>query len=917
MSDDRWWAPQRATLEPDAVVLAMLEVGDLGSSVLAVHRAGAAAIGTVAKSSVPSEAELISAMVTARSNAADRIVDSISKSVSTPAYAGLLAMDVFDDAEAGALHVYRTAVAKGVAPSVAAQRAGDIFGVPSNLMGKYAMTATDPRANPVTTRELADHTLLDYVSKLVKAESPEPVTKADQGAYAEAPKPKKPWREDEVVRDALGQFAEEEKHEKAKEGLSRLREALGISGSAPAEVAGAPTRERRAPARPKRAQRATRLVRTGTKRAEPARHEAKRAETKRAKAERVTKRARAKQDVARSVNRVTNRAVEAQEKKALKKAGPVGDVLATVPGSEHEQYYELDHELVLRTDLSSSAAFRTAMREQSGRFRNPNEMVFRMNALVGVTGGNTTTERPGSKHDTEAREAFAHAILEESDSISPDVTIVHAVDLSSSGEDERRYIERRRQEATRSGATGLTDHDEDLHVEALPTYLPYGWDADDDETAGAHGEYAIVHHLPTDLENPYDRPIPTIDEFVIVGSAKGAVEGTTKYEAYTLDPNQAYRVIAPPGSRPGTRVSSDRFWDAENSVVVNRWYIEQISDYELDEMLGDDDVQKADDQAYQRAPVQHVPWREAEVVRDALGRFAEEAQAAEQAAPAAPLQRERIQRMPIRRATRATRATRVRRAERPAATEDRREPKRAQTRRAEPSPFQRALQRASTRRAITRAEQTPDMPLLDDGRDYKVYTQTQWQAAIELLDHTDLDALHSGAEIRLDPLTRRAFREGTVHSVYDLHDEMARNVDNDPSMRSKQFKVLSRLQIDQAQDLDVLAEKIESLFDAHPEVDKLEMVRRGSTLWLSGNTELVGDQSIIEVDPEVDWSQPVFLKYVGHYRARELGTRNQHGEIGALISPTGSATGDNVEGVVANPEVHLYRISTKHYRAGN
>ena len=59
----RFWAPTRGTLTPDEVVLALLQpsgqaVGDLGATMLAVHRAGAAACESISKS-LPCEASLV------------------------------------------------------------------------------------------------------------------------------------------------------------------------------------------------------------------------------------------------------------------------------------------------------------------------------------------------------------------------------------------------------------------------------------------------------------------------------------------------------------------------------------------------------------------------------------------------------------------------------------------------------------------------------------------------------------------------------------------------------------------------------------------------------------------------------------------------------------------------------------------
>jgi hypothetical protein len=137
--------------------------------VLAVHRAGAAAIDTL-RNGMVSEAGLVDVLSSCRALVAGQVVDSVAKSLE-PSYAGLLVSDVFDDAEQGAVSLYRTAVNKGVAPSVAVVRVSDVFGVPASLMGRYQLVATDPKTSPAASRDLADRTLLEYVAKLVEAES--------------------------------------------------------------------------------------------------------------------------------------------------------------------------------------------------------------------------------------------------------------------------------------------------------------------------------------------------------------------------------------------------------------------------------------------------------------------------------------------------------------------------------------------------------------------------------------------------------------------------------------------------------------------------------------------------------------------------------------------------------------------------
>ena len=242
---ERFWAPTRATVVPDAVVLALLQpsgqpAGDLGATVLAAHRAGAAAVGTIAKSAVPSEAGIVTAMATARGHVANAVVDAAGASMAK-AYAPLFVRDFFDDAEESALSLYRAAVSKGVAPSMAAVRVGAVYGVPSKHLGPYAALACDPRANPVALTDAADKVLLAFVSKTVDIETDakEPISKAgtlqlERATHAPT------WDEADVHRDGGGRFASSTSIADPA-GLARIRALTGVGAQAAPTVATEPS----------------------------------------------------------------------------------------------------------------------------------------------------------------------------------------------------------------------------------------------------------------------------------------------------------------------------------------------------------------------------------------------------------------------------------------------------------------------------------------------------------------------------------------------------------------------------------------------------------------------------------------------------------------------------------------------------
>lgn len=86
------------------------------------------------------------------------------------AYPDLLLRDLFDDGERGALAVYRACVAKAVAPPLAVQRAGLVYGVPSDQLGPYLAVAVDPRAHPVAIADAADRVVAKWASGVVREE---------------------------------------------------------------------------------------------------------------------------------------------------------------------------------------------------------------------------------------------------------------------------------------------------------------------------------------------------------------------------------------------------------------------------------------------------------------------------------------------------------------------------------------------------------------------------------------------------------------------------------------------------------------------------------------------------------------------------------------------------------------------------
>jgi hypothetical protein len=912
----RWWAPQRATVEPDQVVLAMLEPGELGSAVLAVHRAGAAAIDTL-RNGMVSEAGLVDVLSSCRALVAGQVVDSVAKNLE-PSYAGLLVSDVFDDAEQGAVSLYRTAVNKGVAPSIAVVRVSDVFGVPSSLMGRYQLVATDPKTSPATSRDLADRTLLEYVAKLVEVEA-SPVSKAVATAD---------WDESEVNRDAEGRFAPENARRRVGT-LEYTREQLGLTG-VPAEIAGTPTKPV-APKRPKRLQRIQRVKRV--KRAKPSPDSRSKPGTTASRtATRQASRQASSQATRQAERQATSQALnqaasEALERGASQSAGArarapqlTGDMLAPFDQTdEYRPLYSVES-LVLRTTLQEGHAFRQVLKDQSGRFRDKSTRAFRVGHFQDTV-SRTDPERPGLMGDDDARKGVAAIVKAPAEAYQAatglqwlDKETLRDTDvLAWSGMTAKDVLEERarRQNSKITWAQGpdgtwTQDPVEMQHAFVLPVYTPFD---NEDET----DEWALVHFNAPAPDGSGNRVEPTVEEFVLLGTPTGHIEeafGRT-WDEISLDPNAVYEIVPPPYSAEGTLPVEERFWDKQNQVMVNRWYLRQVDEDELPDRLGD--VGKADTHTF----------RETDVLRDEAGRFAEEpdttsttsTKAPEVVRPSRPQRLQRIQRVKRLKRVKGTAGVRdapqsVRQAGRTASSQA--------TRQAVHQAFHQAVHQAM-RQAEAYLGIDPDAldeSVLSAHHGYKVLSQQQWNDAVQFTGKGQTELERHGKEITLNSLVRQSLVGHESLRAENVPFKMAMVLNNDPKLDQVPSVIAAYLHMSEAT-LDNVANKVAEIFKNNPKAAKVEIIRRENVLTFSIPERNPAPQVLLEVDPETDWSKPVTISYVGKFRGRDMKVLTDAG-IESLVSSVGNATEKGgFEGIVANPDIVYYRIVSKHWRAGN
>lgn len=235
------------------------------------------------------------------------------------------------------------------------------------------------------------------------------------------------------------------------------------------------------------------------------------------------------------------------------------------------------------------------------------------------------------------------------------------------------------------------------------------------------------------------------------------------------------------------------------------------------------------------------------------------------------------------------------------------------------TPFEQAQTRARLRTQSLRVkDDTPELPVLSDAKNYKVMKPSQWTDFVAGLADVDINRMHDRQrQVPLNSYVRRIFEKHNDTHADSITFKMAGNIDSERTSTS--FKVVRNMPVRDARNLDKLADAVEHIWATHPEAERIEMVRRNNVIEMSINVEPIPHQSIIEYDPDdtTDPDEKLYLSYVGEFKARELGIKNSHGDIEALVAPTGTANAQNVEGVVLNSPVHLYRISTRRYRVTN
>jgi hypothetical protein len=920
-SAERWWAPARGTLEPDAVVKVLLEPDDngdtdLATTLLAVHRAGAAACETVSRSPVPSELGLISAMAVARQAFAPAAVDAVAKNLEE-SYAGLLVRDVLSEAERTTVTLFRTAVAKGVSPPLAVQRAGAVYGVPARELGRYLALAFDPKTNPLALTDAADRALLTYVSKLSAAEAEDPGSLV---TFSKAPGQGQgqgqAWEEREHPRGPDGQFVEAPEPEAAARmgSLAWIRATLGLGDTSPPQVAEETGHPRETPpakavARPQRAQRA--------KRAKRLQRAPARAAPERAPRERVFERTHARAALQRAMKRG-----EARLDRALAAAPPARqdpdlhpvELMRKFSSNVPADYYHvLDQSVGIALPQSVGQWLLDGLHTQ----QDQGQMVFRVGNIIGRPGVDVEdTKSPEMRNAIRAAadHTWTAAMNPPDGGEGLEEPEVETITLDEIGAlaDPDAYIESRvRDKASYQSrdehgmARSVYDEAEGEHVHVMEDYVPFGQETKRDAMGAPENERRhIVYYHSVDPGNPDVRQMPTVHELVIAGGAVGAVEGTGKNIEIELDPNQTY-LLHP---------RAKKYFDPDRNVIVLRWTTTAVSDDEVEALGFEKSLEGAAASAFEQ-----------EHPRDTEGRFSEKEGRPTTAAPTAvPVASQRTAR--LQRPKRLQRAKRLTRQSREAAalpTHERvleRAPR-------ERSARSQAVRRVFLERAQARAERhgaQKQLPELDDQQDYRVWSDKTFEYwADEFLPQSDRDELNSGNWVQLWGRAKNAIAEGDHKDAGSLVHQMAYNVQDEMRTEGEYFRVLGSMPVTDVTDDSEIAERIDHYFDADPDLDIVEVVRHGNKLHFSGNPRPAKSQNIIEIDRDLDFTKPVYITYIDDYRARDGVIRHKDGTTSSLVDlserlgepGTPGSLGEKGTGTaVPNPHVHIYRVTNARVR---
>lgn len=546
----RWWAPGAPSPVPDAFSKSLLEPGgqprlDLGLALLAYHRVGAAAC-----EASRDEDSLIQNLVTARASFAKPMVESISKCLTEgESYAGLLVRDFADEAEEGALVLYRAAVSKGVPPTLAAQRVGAVFGVPARELGTYRTLACTPQTSPVAIADAADRVLMEYVEKVCDEEIEQPleIVSKDTATERETDTPvirrSKPGvlRRDDPrtdyydARDEGGRFS-------AVPGV--LRRTTGMGGSAPAEVGTT------AADKVKAVTRQTRKVRQVRQVSRP-QDKPKRGELKRTAMKPGLLRNKTKAQLKRLEGNLRKKDYDGPDEEGN------GSWLDRLPDADSRGFTSMDAAFAMHL---SEPQMRELLKNSFGGGTNVlDQHTFRMGRLqenIDITPQQFDSFDQLHDQTIDTLNTFEQQI----EGVGPPERSIGLSDQTYQDPVQRDRVHRRLvQEAAEIRGIDMqtADPDEQMAIEQLWKSVSFHQDLQDDGNSWV----AVLY----DPDKP-DMGMLTVNRVVIMDARGKSVGDKIKF-----DPNQAFSL--------GTQVTE--MWDNEENVLVRTWEAFPLTEEEV------------------------------------------------------------------------------------------------------------------------------------------------------------------------------------------------------------------------------------------------------------------------------------------------------------------------------------------------
>lgn len=246
----RWWNSADESLAALRLVDDSDPVLGVGTALLGYHGIAKAALADLSTSTLVDPLEIAAAMdevdLTPVVKAITAAVADEMPAPEAAAYGVLMATDVHRRASEAMVRLTPAMVAKGVPWPRAVARAVEVVGVPLERLGRYPDEVIRPGTDALAAADAADRALMAWAGAVSKAIPFSSVSKAERERVRAAEPEAEHWDESEVVRDALGQFAE--KPDEAARARRAARKARRARRAAAAARVSTP-KEREAPAK--------------------------------------------------------------------------------------------------------------------------------------------------------------------------------------------------------------------------------------------------------------------------------------------------------------------------------------------------------------------------------------------------------------------------------------------------------------------------------------------------------------------------------------------------------------------------------------------------------------------------------------------------------------------------------------------